>query len=276
MLIGLNGATTMRASLETDIEVASTAGYDLLEIWGAKLDEYLKTHNPEDLAVLLRQANVAPYSINSIERINLRPADDYQRIKEMCHYYSDIAGAIGCPNVVVVPSPAPAGVTKAEIQDNAVAVLDELAGIAGGCGVQLAFEMLGPRECSVSTLHDAWEIVRRVDRKNVGLVLDTFHFYVGGSTLSSIMELDPRKLFIFHINDVEKGARETLTDAQRLLPGEGVIPLNDICRGLRNAGYKHMVSIELFRPEYWAWDALRLAREAKSRTERIVDSIWRS
>ena len=37
MKIALNGATTMRADLSTDILAASAAGYDLLEIWSAKL-----------------------------------------------------------------------------------------------------------------------------------------------------------------------------------------------------------------------------------------------
>jgi 2-keto-myo-inositol isomerase len=274
MLIALNGATTMHASLETDIEVAGQAGYDLIEIWGAKLDKYLKQHGPADLAALLRQARVKPYSMNSIEHINLRSAEDFGRIKESCRRLSGIAQAIGCPYVVVVPSPRPEGVSKTAIRDDAVAALNELAEIAAASGVGLAFEMLGPRTCSVNTLRDAWEIVRRVERSNVGLVLDTFHFYVGGSTLSSIMEIDPAKLFIFHINDVEQGDRATLTDAQRLLPGDGAIPLGNICRGLRDIGYKHMVSIELFRPEYWKWHPLRLAREAKLKTQRIIQNVW--
>lgn len=275
MLIGLNGATTMHASLETDIHVAGEAGYDLLEIWGAKLERYLETHTTADLAALLRQHKVAPYSINSIEHINLRTAKDYDGIKASCRRLSAIARDIGCPYIVVVPSPLPAGVGKQQVHDDAVAVLREMADIAAPFGVRLAFEMLGQVECSVNTLRDAWTIVKAVDRAELGLVLDTYHFYAGGSTLSSIMDLDPARLFIFHINDVEPGERKTLTDAQRLLPGDGVIPLADICRGLRNIGYKHMVSIELFRPEYWEWDALRLAREAKSKTERIVNGIWR-
>ena len=274
MLIGLNGASTMHASLETDIQVAGQAGYDLIEIWGAKLERYLATHTPADLAALLRQNKVAPYSINSIEHINLRTANDYAGIKQACRRLSSIAQAIGCPHIVVVPRPLPAGVSKQHVHDDAVTVLRELAEIAAPFGVRLAFEMLGQTACSVSTLGDAWKIVSAAGRDDVGLVLDTFHFYAGGSTLSSIMEIDPAKLFIFHINDAEAGERATLTDAQRLLPGDGVIPLADICRGLRNCGYKHMVSIELFRPEYWEWDALRLAREAKDKTERVIDSVW--
>jgi len=275
MLLGLNGATTMHASLETDIEAAGQAGYDLLEIWGAKLERYLATQTPADLAALLKKNHVAPYSINSIEHINLRSPQDFEQIKASCRRLSAIAQVIGCPYIVVVPSPLPAAVSKAQVHDDAVHVLHALADIAAPYGVRLAFEMLGQVECSVSTLHDAWTIVKAVDRAEVGLVLDTYHFYVGGSTLSSLMDVDPAKLFIFHINDVEPGERKTLTDAQRLLPGEGVIPLADICRGLRNIGYKHMVSVELFRPEYWAWDPLTLARAAKSKTEAIINSVWR-
>lgn len=274
MLLGLNGATTMHASLETDIQVAGEAGYDLLEIWGAKLERYLQAHTAAELAALLRRHNVAPYSINSIEHINLRTPEDYAGIKASCQRLSAIAQEIGCPYIVVVPSPLPAGVGQQQVHDDAVTVLRELADIAAPFGVRLAFEMLGQVGCSVSTLRAAWAIVQATDRADVGLVLDTYHFYAGGSTLSSLMDIDPARLFIFHINDVEAGERTTLTDAQRLLPGDGVIPLADICRGLRNIGYRHMVSIELFRPEYWEWDALRLAREARSKTERIINAIW--
>jgi 2-keto-myo-inositol isomerase len=274
MRIALNGASTMPADLETDIRIASQAGYDLIEIWGAKLDVYLKTHTTRELAGLLARAGVKPHAINSIEHINLRLDDDYKRIKDSCHHLSLIARDIDCPNIVVVPSPKPPDVTPVEVQENTVGVLRELSGIAAEFEIQLAFEMLGQPQCSVRTLADAWDIVKWVNRRNVGLVLDTFHFYTGGSRLSSIVDLDPHKLFIFHINDAEKGDPSGLTDAQRLLPGDGVIPLPDICRGLRNAGYKDMVSIELFRPEYWTWDPLKLAQTAKDKTERIIRSVW--
>jgi hypothetical protein len=37
MKLALNGATTMKADLVEDIRVASTAGFDCLEIWASKL-----------------------------------------------------------------------------------------------------------------------------------------------------------------------------------------------------------------------------------------------
>jgi 2-keto-myo-inositol isomerase len=274
MLIGINGATTMPASLETDIAVAGKAGYDLVEIRTTKLDHFLDSHGTSDVAALLAAAGVSAFALNAIEHVNLRSAADYEAIKQDCRRYCAIAHDLRCPNIVVVPSPTPVELAWPQIRADAIAVLRELSGIAQPFGVQLAFEFLGAPGCSVSTLAQAWDIVQGVDRANVGMVLDTFHFYAGGSTLESIMDIDANKLFIFHINDVEKGERTKLTDAQRLMPGEGVIPLGDICRGLRNAGYKKMVSIELFRPEYWAWDPLKLAVAAKAATEAIVNDIW--
>ena len=41
MELGLNGATTLKAELATDIAVAGKAGFDFVEIWAAKLITYL-------------------------------------------------------------------------------------------------------------------------------------------------------------------------------------------------------------------------------------------
>jgi len=274
MLRALNGATTMHASLGTDIRVAAEAGYDLVEIWASKMDDYLKTGTVTELGQLFAAYRVNPYSINSIERITFRDATGREQVREQTRALCARAQALHCPYIVVVPSEKPAGVSRQDIFEESVQTLQVLSDIAKEYDIGLAFEMLGFPACSVNTLADAWAIVKTVDRPNVGIVLDTFHFYVGGSSLASIVDIDPKKLFIFHINDAEKGPRETLTDAKRLLPGEGVIPLGDICRGLRNIGYKHMVSIELFRPEYWEWDPLRLAQAAKNAMDKIVTDVW--
>ena len=49
--------------------------------------------------------------------------------------------------------------------------------------VGVALEFLGFANCSVNTLEACWRVVQRVNRPNVGLVLDTFHFYAGRSPL---------------------------------------------------------------------------------------------
>jgi 2-keto-myo-inositol isomerase len=271
MKLALNGATTMHADLVTDIKAASAAGFDLIEIWVSKLREFLKKNTPADLSKLLKEHNLEPYSINSIEHITFRTAEDYENIiKAQCEELSAIAGEIGCPYIVVVPGKLPENATKDEIIAESVKVLNELGDIAEKHNVSLAFEFLGQTDCSVQTLDLCNEIVEKVNRKNIGNVLDTFHFYAGNSTFEAIDSLKPEKLFIFHINDAENLPKEQLTDAHRLYPGLGILPIKEIKAHFDQIGYDRMVSIEIFRPEYWNENPFEVAKLAKSHTEEVL------
>ncbi len=270
MKIALNGATTMHADLETDIKAASAAGFELIEIWAAKLREFLKTKTAANLKNLLNESNLEPYSINSIEHITFRTAEDYEEIKAECEELSRIAGEIGCPYVVVVPGKLPENATKEEIIEESVKVLNQLGTIAEKHNVSLAFEFLGQTDCSVQTLDLCNEIVEKVNRENIGNVIDTFHFYAGNSTFEAIEKMNPEKLFIFHINDAENLPKEQLTDAHRLYPGMGILPIREIKAKFDQIGYDKMVSIEIFRPEYWNEDPFEVARKARTATIEVL------
>ena len=270
MKLALNGATTMKASLAEDIRAASAARFDYLEIWASKLRKFLASATTSDLKALFDERKLKPYSINSIERITFRDDEQHARLLKECEELCRIASSIDCPYIVVVPSPLPAGKTRADVMEESTRVLTELGGIAEQHGVALAFEFLGQTDCSVQRLDEAHEIVKRVARPNVGLVIDSFHFYAGGSSINSIEALDPQQLFIFHINDAEDLPREQLEDKHRLLPGLGILPLREIIGALRRIGYDGAVSIEIFRPEYWERDALELAHDAHAATERVL------
>jgi len=270
MKLAMNGATTMYADLEADIKAASEAGFDYVEIWAAKLREYLKTHSTADLKRLLEENDLEPYSINSIEHITFRSAEDYEKIKVETEEFSEIAAEINCPYVVVVPGKLPENADKEEIVAESVKILNELGDIADKYGVSLAFEFLGQSDCSVQTLDLCSEIVEKVNRKNVGNVLDTFHFYAGNSTFAAIDNLNPEKLFIFHINDAEDLPKDQLTDAHRLYPGEGILPIREIKAHFDKIGYDRMVSIEIFRPEYWNENPTEVAKKAKAATEKVL------
>ncbi len=271
MKIALNGATTMHADLETDIRAASEAGYELLEIWAAKLREFLKTKSTDDLKELLEEHDLEPYSINSIEHITFRTPEKYKEIKIECEELCKIAGEINCPYVVVVPGKLPENADKKQIVDESVRVLNELGDIAEKHNVSLAFEFLGQTDCSVQTLDLCNEIVEIVDRENIGNVIDTFHFYAGNSTFEAIENMKPEKLFIFHINDAENLPKENLTDAHRLYPGEGILPIKEIKEKFDKIGYDKMVSIEIFRPQYWDEDPFEVAKKARRATMEVLD-----
>jgi len=268
MKLSFNGATTMRADLVTDIRAAAAAGFDYVEIWAAKLRTFLEQQTPGDLKALFAENKIKPLSINSIEHITFREPAAYAQIKAQCEELCAIAASIGCPYVVVVPGKLPLELTSSsDIIEETVGVLRELASIAERHGVALAFEFLGQKDCSVQRLDLADEIVQNVNRRNIGLVIDAFHFYAGSSTIKMIEALDPKRIFIFHIDDAEKMPREKLSDAHRLLPGLGILPLKEIIAAFRKIGYDANASVELFRPEYWERDPFELARDAKAAVE---------
>ena len=271
MKLALNGATTMRADLATDLQAAKAAVFDYLEIWAAKLRAFLKERTTGELKDLFAESGLSPLSINSIEHVTFRDAQAYESIRQECQELSGIAAAVGCPCIVVVPGRLPAGgASREQVIAESVRVLNELCDIAANHNVTLAFEFLGQTDCSVPTLDLAAEIVREVGRDNLGLVIDSFHFYAGGSTFEMIDALDPKLIQIFHINDAEDLPRDQLEDRHRLLPGLGILPLRELVSSFRRIGYEKVASVEIFRPEYWGRDPFQLARAAREATERVL------
>ena len=271
MKLALNGATTMRADLATDLLAAKEAGFDQLEIWAAKLRSFLTKRSTTELKAFFAESGLSPLSINSIEHITFREAAAYDSIKRECEELSSIAAAIDCPYIVVVPGRLPqGGATRANVIAESIKVLTELCDIAAAHDVALAFEFLGQTDCSVPTLDLAAKIVREVNRKDLGIVIDSFHFYAGNSTCEMIESLDPEMIRIFHINDAEDLPREQLEDRHRLLPGLGILPLDDMLSSFRKIGYDKVASVEIFRPEYWERNPFTLAREARVATERVL------
>jgi 2-keto-myo-inositol isomerase len=122
----------------------------------------------------------------------------------------------------------------------------------------------------VRTPRGAREIIEKAGRDNVGMVVDIAHFYIGGGLISEIEALDPKMIFAFHLDDVEDVSKEGYTDASRVIPGRGVAPVQEVCAALKKIGYDGPCSIELFRPEYWAWDPQELALQVRAASEKVL------
>ncbi|MBK6751280.1 MAG: sugar phosphate isomerase/epimerase [Pyrinomonadaceae bacterium] len=271
MEIALNGATTMTADLETDIRAAAAAGYDLVELRSNKLYDYLDAKTVDDLKALLTETGIGVLSINTLEHITWRSEEDYADIKAECAKLCEISAAIGCPYVLSVPGSLRQGPkTDEETIAESVRVLNELADIAEPYGIKIGFEFLGEAGNSVQTLDLGSKIVNLVGRDSVGNVMDTYHFYAGSSSYEAIDSLDPKKLFIFHINDAEDLPKSELNDSKRLYPGLGILPIKEIKSHLDGIGYDGPVSVEIFRPEYWEQDPFEVAVKARAATEEVL------
>jgi len=274
MKLAFHGATTMTSDLDTDVAITANAGFKALEVWADKMGPYLAGHSLADLNALFVNNGVMPLTFNSIEFIAFR-GSEYTNIQARLHELGRIAQAIGCPTIVVVPSPSPdRNMPWTNVMAEYVQVLRDLCDIARLYGVKLSFEFLGFGWCSVRTPRAAFEIIQKVERDNIGLTVDAAHFYTGGGLMSELDQLDPKRIFAFHLDDLEDIPKEAITDGMRILPGLGVIPLDDICARLKRIGYDGPCSIELFRLEYWKWDPQVLAIKARKAALKVLSPYF--
>ncbi|RAK16875.1 2-keto-myo-inositol isomerase [Anoxybacillus vitaminiphilus] len=275
MKIAFNQATTMKKStLKMDLELCEKYGYELIEIRLDKLKEFLLDHSVEDLKTFFENNRIKPYAFNALEFINFRDEAGYRQIINDLQFLCKVGEAINCKKIIVVPSFDIGDYTKSQIKVETVRVLNELADLAEPYGVKLAFEFCGYPNCSVNTFNQAYEIVKEVNRDNVGIVLDCFHFHAMNSNIEDLKKADPNKIFVFHIDDCEDLPVGALRDHHRVWPGEGAIDLELILSTLKKIGYREMVSIELFRPEYWEWDVERAIKVGKEKMEKLVSKYF--
>ncbi len=284
MLISWNGETTPDVDLETEIRAAHAAGFGGIEIFVPKLAPYLAKHTARDLGRALRDAKLVPVSLNGLEHVNMRTRADLEQVKIECKQLAQIAADCGCRDIVIVPDPRPQGMRDAEIVAQSAEEVCELADVAAPFGVTLAFEFLAPANCSVRTLALAQQIIERANhpplsstgegRGGGGIVFDTFHFFVGGSAMTEITPSATRLVRLVHINDVESKPREAMTDADRLLPGEGVLPLEAMLRALKANGYAGAYSLEVMRPAYRLRETGEYMADARRKVEQSLKRVY--
>ena len=90
--------------------------------------------------------------------------------------------------------------------------------------------------------------------RNVGLLLDCWHWHTSGGTTEEIAALKPAQIAYVHVNDAPAGVpQEELQDGTRALPGEtGVINVTGFLEALRTIGYDGPVAAEPFKKELYA------------------------
>ncbi|HWR22244.1 MAG TPA: sugar phosphate isomerase/epimerase [Feifaniaceae bacterium] len=275
MKICFNQATTMKHStLESDLTLCESAGYDYIEIRLDKLRDYLTRHTVQDLKAFFEKNRIKPYAFNALEFISFRDEAGFSDIMEGLGFCCDIGDEIGCRKAVIVPTFDVGNKTIKEIHDETVRVIRVMAEYAAPRNMRLAFEFVGYPNCSVNTFGQAYDIVRAVNRDNVGIVLDCFHFHSMRSSLADLRRARKQDIFIFHLDDSEDLPIGAARDEHRLMPGDGAIDLPAIFGALKEIGYDSMASLELFRPEYWDWPDEKTILVGMEKTKEVLSPYF--
>jgi len=276
MKLSFNEATTLKnANLEKDLELCEKLGYDYIEIRTEdKLPEYLQNHPIDELADYFRAHHIKPLALNALVFFNNRDEKGYEDIIREFKDMLEKGKKLGVQFIVAVPLITEEKILKKDIKASCVEVLTELSDLAKPYGIKIAVEFIGHPQCTVNTFSQGYDIVKAVDRENVGLVLDCFHFHGMGSNLEDLKKADGSKIFILHIDDTEDFPIGFLTDEDRVWPGQGAIDLDGILSALKEIGYSGVVSVELFRPEYYQLEAEEVIKTAKETTLAAVSKYF--
>jgi len=159
--------------------------------------------------------------------------------------------------------------------------LRPVAQILSEYGIRLGLEYVGPKTSRdgkryefIHTLPQLLELCGAIGTGNVGLLLDSWHWYTAHETVEDLLRLDNRLVVQVHVNDAPAGVPvDQQKDNVRDLPGAtGVIDIAGFLKCLAAMGYDGPVTPEPFLP------ALRQMPPAEAaRTVGIAMArIWQS
>jgi 2-keto-myo-inositol isomerase len=114
------------------------------------------------------------------------------------------------------------------------------------------------------------DVAARSGAANVGVMIDTFHYYRSQVPDADILAIPPDKLLIVHVNDSEDRPPAELIDAHRLHVGRGVLPLDHDLKLIRATGYDGYLSVEIFREEYWREPVGKVVADAKAALDILI------
>jgi sugar phosphate isomerase/epimerase len=120
--------------------------------------------------------------------------------------------------------------------DRMVATFAAIAKLAAGYRIKVGLEPTS--FCVLRSLQRACDLLRQAGSDNAGILVDTLHMARAGETPASLAALDPRLVAYVQICDARKetpaSPAELMAEARsdRLLPGEGELPLNEMLDAL--------------------------------------------
>lgn len=239
---------SLESAFERDVEDYAAGACTAIELWLGKLEGYLESHTPADVRELLsRHGVVAP--VASFQG-GLLTTQGERRREHWDHFSRrlDLLRAIGVETLVVAADIV--GPLGQEDIDRVTVSLAEAAARAAPSGVRLAVEFQA-RASFMNNLQTAAAVIADLGSPHVGLCLDAFHYYVGPSKPEDLAYLSPATLFHVQLCDLPGVARELASDGDRVLPGDGDIPLDQIVHALAASNYDGYVSVELMNPQIW-------------------------
>lgn len=262
----LNGATLMTTSTPRQLEAALNAGFAGIEARAERPRDREHRGELEATASALQEIGGRVLSLNGLG-LRVLPGGklDTLKLEADLPELLDIAAALGTGLLLVVPLRA-AGVSFEAALEGIREGLTRACEAAKKYGIALGFEFLGFADCPVNTSAKALKLAETL--LGIGFVLDSCHVYASGSGLG---DFPAARLHLVHLNDCALPPSMSIEDGDRVLPGEGRIPLRQYVQGLRSGGFSGPWSLETFNQALWRQDPQEVALEGYRKLRAVLE-----
>jgi sugar phosphate isomerase/epimerase len=133
--------------------------------------------------------------------------------------------------------------------------LRDCARVLADSGSRLGIEYVGPKTLWASmrypfahSMAEMRELIAEMNQPNVGMVLDSWHWYQAGDSGADILGLAAKDVVSVDLNDAPSGVpKDQMVDGKRELPAStGVIDVGTFLRSLAKIGFDGPVRVEPF------------------------------
>lgn len=239
---------SLNAPFHQDLSDYAAGHCRAVEFWLTKLEEYLRTHSVADVRQLLAKNELAVAAASQQGGLLASQGEARREAWQLFERRLRLLNELNVKTIVVacdIPPP----LLQTDV-DRLRLSLAELAKVAAQYQVRVALEFQA-RAALGNNLQTAAALVASAHSPHLGLCFDAFHYYVGPSKPDDLELLTRENLFHVQLCDLGDVPRELASDSQRILPGDGDIPLQPVIDRLRAIGYEGYVSVELMNPQIW-------------------------
>ncbi|CAM3370915.1 sugar phosphate isomerase/epimerase family protein [Marinicrinis lubricantis] len=247
MIKGITGAGLGRLpSLKKFVELAAAYGFQAVDLDPVGLSDEL---GQEEAKQWLKENNMQLGSIGLPVQC-LGDEKAFRSTLPLLARYAEAASALGCSSCCTYILPSTDG-NHAQLMAQLVRRYRVCAEILEAYGMRLGLEYVGPHHLRstwtnpfIWTMEQTLDLIAAIGKSNVGLLLDSYHWYTTGQTAEDLHRLRVDQIVHVHLNDSDASPEEAL-DNDRLYPGEGRIDLGSFLKALKTAGYQGAVSQEV-------------------------------
>ena len=248
MIPALATVSSLQSPLATILEDYAAGHVAAIDLWLGHADAFVAEHGVAALADRLAAHGIAP--VAACFQGGLLTSQGDARREHWRHFEARLALCRDLTIPVLVVAGDAFGPLSAEDLGRLSVSLAEAARLAAAAGVRVALEF-DARASFPNNLQSAVALVEDVGSPALGVCLDWFHWSVGPSKPLDLWLLTKDNVAHVQLSDMADVPREMAADADRILPGEGASPPDDLVARLREIGYEGAVAVELHNPALW-------------------------